>query len=215
MTVETSEGSWVVPAQRALWVPGGVEHEIEAAGAVSMRTLYLRPDISPPALTRCRVVHVSPLLRELVLHVVSLGYLDEDVPPHARLVAVIVDQLTEIRQVPLELSLPSDPRARRVADRVRAEPASHAPLAELARGAGASPRTLERLFQTETGMSFGRWRQQVRLLHALRRLADGASVTTAALDVGYDSTSAFIAMFKRALGTTPGKYYTGDSAGVV
>lgn len=206
MTVDTDTGTWVVPSARAVWVPADLEHRIETTGAVSMRTLYLRPGLAP-APDECRVVDVSPLLRELVREVVRLGYLDEAVPVHARLIGVILDQIVEIPVIPLSLPLPTDPRARRVADRVRADPAESHPLEVLARGSGAGKRTLERLFSRETGMSFGRWRQQVRLLHALRRLAAGDSVTRVGLDVGYDSTSAFIEMFRRALGTTPGRYF--------
>lgn len=207
MTVDTEDGTWVVPPQRAVWVPANVEHEIESTGPVSMRTLYLRPGLSSSLPDACCVVNVSPLLRELVLRTVKLGYLDERIPVQARLVGVLLDQIGEFHAVPLELPLPTDPRARRVADRVRADAAGSRSLTALARGSGASRRTLERLFQKETGMSFGRWRQQLRLLCALRRLAAGVPVTTAALDVGYESTSAFIEMFRRALGTTPGRYF--------
>ena len=156
------------------------------------------------------MVHVSALLRELVLHTVRLGHLDRTVEAEARLGGVLVDQLLEVPALPLSLPQPRDPRARRVADELVASPAGQATLAELARGSGASPRTLERLFLRETGLSFGRWRQRARVLHALRRLAAGQPVTTVALDVGYDSTSAFIAMFRRELGTTPGRYYRGS-----
>lgn len=207
MSVDTAGGTWVVPPLRAVWVPADLEHGIEMTGSVSMRTLYLRPGLSPALPGGCCVVNVSPLLRELVLHTVDRGYLDESVPTQARLIGVILDQIVGTTAIPLELPLPSDPRARRVADRVRARVASSDSLQALAGGSGASKRTLERLFQSETGMSFGRWRQQLRLLHALRRLAQGISVTTTAQDVGYESTSAFIEMFRRALGTTPGRYF--------
>ena len=211
MTVRASGGTWVVPPQRAVWVPAGSRHEIEITGRVAMRTLYLRPGIAAGLPRRCFVVNVSPLLRELVLHIVALGMLDEANPEHARLVGVVVDQITRTDAAPLELRLPVDPRARRIADRICASPARAADgsdsLCALAQGSGASRRTLERIFVEQTGMSFGRWRQQVRLLHALRALADGSTVTQAGLDVGYESTSAFIAMFKRVLGTTPGRYY--------
>ena len=198
-----------MPSERAVWVPANVEHEIETAGSVSLRTLYLRPSLSPSLPTTCFVVHVSPLLRELILHTVRHGHLDEGVPAQERLAGVLVDQLLAIPALPLSLPLPRDVRARKIAALVRANPAGPGVLAVLARGSGTSLRTLERLFLKETGMSFGRWRQRARLLHALHRLAEGEPVTSVALDVGYDSTSAFIAMFKRELGTTPGRYYRG------
>src|SRR5262249_23663149 len=105
------------------------------------------------------------------------------------------------------LPMPRDARALRVAHRLRDEPGEAAPLGAFARAAGASRRTLERLFQRETGMSLGRWRQQVRLLHAMRLLARGEGVTSTALEVGYESPSAFIAASASTLGTTPGRYY--------
>ena len=127
--------------------------------------------------------------------------------PLGLVTAFLLDQLARSPQAPLEIKLPSDARARRVAEIVQAAPSLTTPISGLARGSGASVRTIERLFLRETGMTFGRWRQRIRVLSALRRLAAGESVTAAGLAVGYDSTSAFIAMFKRVLGTTPGSYF--------
>jgi AraC-like DNA-binding protein len=208
MTVNTEASSWVVPSHRAVWVPAGIEHGIEMLGPVSLRTVYLKTGLSNSLPRDCCVVNVSPLLRELILHTIKLGMLDRFVPAQKRLIGVIVDQLETLRTVPLKLPMPRDARALRLAELVRANPGKNRTLDQLSSNAGASKRTLERLFQSETEMTFGKWRQQLRLLHALRLLASGESVTTAALEVGYDSTSAFIAAFKTALGTTPGRYYS-------
>lgn len=207
MTVSTDNGAWVIPSQRAAWVPADMAHAIEFTGRVLMRTLYVRPDLAVELPTRCTVMGVTPLLRELVLEVVRRGYLDDAVPEHTRLSRVVVDQLTETPEVPLDLTWPRDARARAVADRVIADLSSPCTLDELAVGSGASPRTLERVFRRETGVTFGRWRQRARLLHALRRLAEGRQVIATAVEVGYDSPSAFIAMFKRTLGKTPSQYF--------
>ena len=207
MTVNTSTSSWVVPSHRALWVPAGTEHEIEMVGAVSLRTLYVKAGLSASLPRHCCVVNVSPLLRELILHTIKIGMLDRYVPAQKRLVGVILDQLETLRMVPLKLPMPRDRRALRVVELVRANPSDSNSLDLLSTKVGASKRTIERLFLSETEMTFGKWRQQLRLLHALRLLAAGESVTTAALEVGYDSTSAFISAFKTALGTTPGRYY--------
>src|SRR5204863_8524735 len=123
------------------------------------------------------------------------------------LIDVIVDQFQTLPTMPLKLPMPSDARALRVADIVRENPGQAKSLDDLVKKIGASKRTIERLFQAETELTFGRWRQQLRLLHALRLLAAGESVTAAALEVGYDSTSAFISAFKNTVGTTPGRYY--------
>jgi AraC-like DNA-binding protein len=213
MTVDTPAGSWVVPPHRAVWMPAGVEHSIRMTGVVRMRTLYFRPGLAhrgPPA---CCVIHVSPLLRELILETLRLGMLADDVPEHVRLAGVLADQIAHTREAPLRITRPTDARARVVAELAQADLSATASIAQLARGSGASVRTVERLFVLETGMTFGRWLQHVKALHALERLAAGESVTAAGLAVGYDSTSAFIAMFKRVLGTTPGSYFKQEPAG--
>lgn len=210
MSVQTEEGVWVVPSHRAVWIPAGIGHSIAMSGWVSMRTLYLAPKLVSGLPRRCCVVAVSPLLRQLILHATAQGPLRREVPAHRRLVAFLLDQLRELPAMPLELPMPRDARAVRIALRLRADPSEKLPLDRMAQDAGASRRTLERLFQRETGMSFGRWRQQARLLHAMRLLAGGEPVTSTALEVGYDSPSAFIAAFASALGTTPGRYYRGD-----
>lgn len=207
MTVETERGTWVVPSHRAAWIPESVQHAITMSGAVLMRTLYLRPGLADTLPTDCCVLSVAPLLRELILFTIGIGMLDQANARHARLVGVLIDLLTETPEAPLELTLPQDARAQRFAHLIRAAPGSCAPLEDLAGQSGASLRTLERLFQREVGTTVGRWRQQVRLLEALRQLADGMPVGQVALAVGYESTSAFIAMFKRMLGTTPSVYY--------
>ena len=210
MTVQTEEGTWVVPSQRGVWIPAGVSHSITMSGWVSMRTLYIVPHLVGSLPRRCCVVAVPPLLRHLILHTIAQSPLRRDVPEHRRLVGFLLDQLRAVPAVPLELPMPRDARALRLALRLREDPGETAPLNTLARRSGASRRTLERLFQSETGMSLGRWRQQARLLHAMRLLASGQSVTSAALEVGYESVSAFIAAFSSVLGTTPGRYYRGS-----
>jgi AraC-like DNA-binding protein len=207
MSVHTAQGTWVVPPHRAVWVPAGVTHQIEMSGSVLFQTLYLDPSLSSQLPRDCCSVNVSPLLRELILLAVSLGMLDRAIPTQARLIGVLLDQLEVLPTIPLQLPLPRDRRALRVAAWLRENPESAESLKRLAKRGGGSVRTIERLFRTETGMTFGKWRQQLRLLRALTLLASGTPVTTAALDVGYDSTSAFIAMFKRALGTTPNRYF--------
>jgi AraC-like DNA-binding protein len=130
------------------------------------------------------------------------------VPAHANLIGLLVDQLQALPAIPLQLPAPRDARAKRAASFLRENPSHAASLERIARRAGASKRTLERLFLRETGMSFGLWRQQLRLMQALERLAAGESVTEVALAVGYESTSAFISRFRQVLGTTPGRYYS-------
>jgi AraC-like DNA-binding protein/quercetin dioxygenase-like cupin family protein len=208
MRVATPDATWLTPPTRAIWVPGGTPHEIEMRGTVAMRTLYLAPSESHPRLATCRAIEVEPLLRELILHIVRIGMLQADDPGHGRLEDLLVDLLARAQTAPLQLPLPKDARAAGFADRLLAEPGSAAPLAELARGAGASLRTLQRLFQAETGLSLEAWRGRARMQQAVVSLSAGAPVTEAALDAGYQSASAFVAAFRRAFGVTPGRYRT-------
>jgi AraC-like DNA-binding protein len=214
MSVRTAHGSWVIPPHRAVWVPAAVEHTIEMCGAVMMQTVYVAPGLSESLPRGCCAVNVSPLLRELIVHTVSLGMLDRAVPAQARLIGVLLDQVHVLPVMPLKLPMPTDPRARRVAAWLQDHQAAPGPLKQLRKTAACSKRTLERLFLTETGLTFGKWRQQLKLLYALRLLAAGKPVTTVALEVGYDSPSAFIAMFRRSLGATPSRYFAaGEGSG--
>jgi AraC-like DNA-binding protein len=206
LTVHTTQGSWVVPPHRAVWIPAGVRHRLDMSGRVAVRTLYLSRALARGLPARCEAVNVSPLLRELVLEVVRLGLLRREVPAHARLARVVVDQLGTMPAVPLQLPMPLDPRARQVAERLLADPGGET-LAGAAARAGASGRTIERAFRRETGLTLGRWRQRARFIEAMRRLAGGAPVTRVALEVGYESPSAFVSAFRRQLGTTPGRYF--------
>jgi AraC-like DNA-binding protein len=207
MWVHTAQGDWVVPPNRAVWVPAGFEHGIEMSGTVLVQTLYLATVIPAALPQRCAAINVSPLLRALIEHTVALGTLSREIAARARLVGVIVDQLIASSAIPLQLPLPTDERARRAVAWLRGHPCDPTSIKQVARHAATSTRTLERLFRDEIGMTIGKWRQQLRLLHAMRLLASGRPVTLVALDVGYESPSAFIAMFKRALGATPKKYF--------
>jgi len=170
-----------------------------------MRSLYFPPGAAPVFVAdACRVVSVSPLLRELILRVAGLAALDSRVPAEARLMSVLMDELEGAEIEPLSLPLPTDARALAAATGVLATPAEEATTDDVARRSGLSARTLERLFRAETGMPFGLWRQKARLLESVRLLVEGGSVTDAALDSGYSSVSAYIAAFKQTFGCTPG-----------
>jgi AraC-like DNA-binding protein len=177
------------------------------SGAVSLRTLYLVPRLGRVLPGKPRVIGISPLLRELILRMVELDRLNLRNPDHAHLVSVLVDQLQAMQSDAVYLPMPHDSRAKRIAAMLQKVPSDVRSLVELSKLAGASKRTIERLFKLETGLGFGKWRQQVRLGHALRRLAAGDAVTTVAMDVGYESVSAFISAFRMTFGKTPGQYF--------
>ncbi len=206
MTVTTQSASYVVPPQRAVWMPTGVEHRIDARSAVAMRTLYVDSLSTANLPTAVCVLQITPLLRELVVTAVAAGPSYAPDSPQSRIMSVILDQIRTQPVISLALPMPTDPRLLRVAQSLITNPADSRDLGEWANEVGASKRTLGRLFTAETGMSFRAWRQQRRLLRALELLATGDNVTTIALELGYESTSAFIAMFRRCLGTTPTRY---------
>ena len=206
MRVETTTASWIVPPHCAVWVPAGVRHAEQMHAPVSVRTLYFAPRLAKTLPRECRTVNIPALLRELILHVSRRGALDRRNRADAHLIGVLLDELASVHAVPLQLPLPRDPRALRFATAVQARPADRSSLDALAHRVGASRRTLERLFVAETGMRIGDWRRRVRLLHAVRRLAEGESVTNAASESGYASVSAFVAVFRKTFGTTPGRY---------
>ena len=207
MTVRTSAGTWVVPAQRAVWIPARTPHSILMSGAVSMRTIYLRARLVKRLPRACCVVNVSPLLQHLIVHLCSVGKLSRRSRTHAHLIDVLIDQLETVKAVPLQLPSPTDPRAARVAAALQGNLNGSHSLAWVCKQAGASKRTIERLFLQETRISLGKWRQQLRLMRSLQLLAAGEKIASAAMEAGYSTPSAFIAMFRKALGTTPRQYF--------
>jgi AraC-like DNA-binding protein/quercetin dioxygenase-like cupin family protein len=207
MTVETSQGMWVLPASRALWIPSGIPHAVRMAGEVSLRTLYLRPKLARGLPRECTVVNISPLLKELILYACQFEALNKRMQARRHLIEVILDLLRSSQTQPLQLPRPADSRARCVADLLYCDPGSPVPTEEICTRAGASKRTIERLFRQDTGMTLGRWRQQLRLIHSMRLLAQGTKINSVASEAGYSSASAFILMFKSVLGTTPGQYF--------
>jgi AraC-like DNA-binding protein len=206
--VSTPTGSWILPPTKSIWISGGSPHALLVKRPVELTILWIDPDApSAPDWTGCNVVNVSPLIRELLIVCSELPW---DYPLHSRssrIAQVLLEQLEVHEQAPLELPELTDPRAARVVAMLRADPADRRPLAELASAAGASHRTIERLFTTEARMSFGRWRVRHRMITALEQLAHGESVTNVAFAVGYETPSSFIAAFKDSFGTTPTAYF--------
>ena len=197
---------WLVPPTRALWAPAGTVHAIEMRGPTAMRTIYVPVERSAALPSHCHAIAVGPLLRELVLHIVPLRLLRAEVPAHLHLAQLFLDLLAAADSLPLFVPMPRDARASAVARLLQADPAREDGMAALSRSAGASVRTLQRLFREETGMRFVEWRQRLRLLHAITLLEQGTSVTGAGAAAGYASTSAFIAAFKQQMGGTPARY---------
>ncbi len=212
LTMQAAGGIWTVPPHCALWIPSGVSHAGRVAGHIKIASLYIDPGLAAPLYQNCGILFVRPFLRELILRFDSKSPLaDMDRERESRLISVLLDELTLAPLEPIHLPMPSDRRLRRLTESMIENPGLRFTIDEWGARVGASNRTLSRLFQRETGMSFGRWRQQLHIGLALQRLAQGELVTNIAGDLGYESVSAFISMFRRMLGTTPARYF--DDAG--
>jgi AraC-like DNA-binding protein len=204
--VAVEDRLWFVPPTRAIWIAPGVTHQVFIKGEVAFRTLFIDPVRAGRLDRTVKVLEVRPLLRELVVHIVSIGMLDPKAPEHDRLAALLMDLVAQAPSKDLVLPLPRDARALRLASHLRSQPADKSDLETLAVEAGAGLRTLQRCFAGETGLTIEAWRQKARLVHAAMALSGGATVTDAAIDCGYDSLSAFIAAFRKQFGVTPGKF---------
>lgn len=200
--VTTDGGSWVLPPTRAVWVPAGVPHVTGASTPATMHSLYL-PQDCPVRFMEPTAIAVDDLLAALIVHLAQRDLADA---ARARAEAVVYDLITPARAGVVHVPMPRDPRALTLAETLVADPADARDLAAWGRHVGASARTLARVFVAETGMSFARWRTHVRLRAALVHLADGVPVTAVARRVGYQTPSAFVAVFRRTLGVTPSSY---------
>jgi len=203
MEVSAGQSFWLIPPQFAIWIPARTMHRIRMPGAVSMRTLYLRRGLAPKAPATCAVLHVAPLLRELIVEAVRIGQLRACNRLHSALRDLVVFHLEGASSVPTFVTLPKDPRALAVAQALIADQADHPSLHSLCARAGASVRTIERVFRSEVGADFATWRRQARLMKAVELLAGGSSVKQAAFAIGYRQPSAFVEMFRRTFGATP------------
>jgi AraC-like DNA-binding protein/quercetin dioxygenase-like cupin family protein len=205
VTVATEGGSWVLPPTRALWIPAGVVHETSATTATALRGIYLDPASMPARWTAPQPIAVSPLLAELICHLDGNPLSPE---ARTRAEAVLLDLLVPIDVVTIAVAMPSDARARELAQALLEDPADRRSLSEWGRVIGASARTLTRAFLADTGIPYSRWRTAVRIRAALPMLAEGKPVGHVASAVGYETASAFVAAFRRETGTTPAAYFT-------
>ena len=203
MKVETAEAAWIVPPALALWMPPAYPHGMVMRGELAMRTIYIDPEYCRTLPSAPMLVEVGGLLRELILSVLEEP-LDYDEAGRGGLIArLILAELSRMQARPMQLPMPHDPRALRVARALLERPDAHGDLDDWAERAGASRRTLARLFRQQTGFSFNEWRARLRAIDGLARLSNGDAVGTVAQSVGYASPSAFTAMVRRNFGEAP------------
>jgi AraC-like DNA-binding protein len=209
----TSDGLWIVPAQSAVWVPGGVPHSNCVSDNGCVYCVFIDPD-SAQLPKSCCMFRISPLLRELISHLATLPPLYPLEGPTSRLVRVLLDELVQMPAEHHYLPVASNTRLRQIAGSLLKNPGDPSTISEWAVRYAMSERTLARLVVKQTGMTFGRWRQQLHVLIALRLLSAGSSVQTVSQDLGYESPSAFIAMFKKSLGKPPARYLADRARGI-
>jgi AraC-like DNA-binding protein len=204
--VRTSEGTWMMPPQRGIWIPPGIVHDVRMLGAVTIRTLYVEPDAACGMPERCQVLGISPLMQALLAEAVGLPKEYDLDGRDGALMALVQHELRRLSPLPLSLPLPAHEALARRCRAFILHPTPHETIEGWSRSLGLSRRSFTRLFRREMGLSFMEWRQKACLMAALPRLADGESVTSVALDIGYDNPAAFTTMFKRVLGLSPRMY---------
>lgn len=211
LRAEIDTALWLVPPRRAIWIPRDCPHRLTMLGEVHLRTLYLMPDSNVVPSASC-VTEVSGLLHELILRICTLGWLDARSPEDLLLANLLGIESGRSQTHPHLLTLPSDPRALKLAHALlNADP--DAPPLEVAMAAeGLSRRTAERIFSAETGLSPARWYRLARLSRAVECLANGGSVEAAAELAGYASRSAFSEVFNAAFGVSPAAFRRGSGA---
>jgi len=201
-----------VPPHCAVWIPDNVPHSVTFAGNVEVYVLFVEPDAAPALPRQCCTLTISPLLERLLLHATQMPVLydaddaDDADGADGRIATVLLDQLSAAPVEKLNFPMPVEAKLRQIAVAMATDPSDRATIDQWARRMAVAPRTLTRALQRETGMSFGRWRQQLHILIALQRLGQGASVQTVALELGYEGASAFVTMFRKALGKPPARY---------
>jgi AraC-like DNA-binding protein len=206
LTCEVEGGLWLVPPRSAVWIPGNALHSIRASGMLEGYNAFVEPEVAAHLPASCCAISVTPLLRELLVRCAHLPVLYEESDANGRMVSVLLDELACAQIEDLHLPMPSDPRLRRIAEAMIAAPADRGTLESWAKRAGLSERSLARLITRETGMSFGRWRQQLAVMLAVKWLAGGASIQQVVGELGYESVPSFVTMFRKVLGTSPGRY---------
>jgi len=205
MQVTTRDGNWVVPPQRAVWIPAGVTHQVRMLD-VSTRSAYLEPGAARALRTACEVIEVSPLLRQLLLDAVDMPAAYELAGRDGALAALLVHEVDRACVLPLHIPVPRDKRLASLCRAFIAAPDARQPPQGWADRLHMSARTFSRYFHQQTGMSFSEWRQRACVVLALGRLAAGEAVTAIALDFGYQSPAAFSTMFRRVLGRSPTEF---------
>ncbi len=209
LTCEADNGIWIVPPRVAVWIPPGVEHRITLAGRVEGYNAFVEPAAARDLPFTCCTITVTPLLRELLVRTAQYPIDLVEGGMESRVAALLLEEIAIAEVGRLHLPMPKDGRLRAVFQSMVESPADRRTLAGWAKRHAMSERTFARLVVAETGMSFGRWRQQLGIILAIQWMAEGGSVQQVASALGYESVGSFVTMFRKALGTSPGRYMAG------
>jgi AraC-like DNA-binding protein len=204
--VTAEDGHWLVPPARAVWIPPRREHQLKMRGVSALKTIYMAPERCRALPSASKGIEVTPFLRELILHIVAIGTARRGIHSTEKFGEILEILLVEANALPFAIRMPADARARRAVDLIQQSLGVGISLSQLAAQAGASVRTLQRLFLKETGVHLAEWRQTACMIAATAKLLDGASVTQAGLGAGYATTSSFISAFRKRTGCTPLEY---------
>ena len=207
VTCKTENGLWIVPPDCGVWIPGGMPHSNQVTSNARLSYLFVQPAAATLP-QQCCTLSVSPMLREMILRLADVSVNSAQDDHVGRMVRVLLDELAQMPIQGLELPASSHPKIAAITAALMAEPNNRRTLVDWASHVAMSERSLKRLMVQETGLTFGRWRRQLHLVIALRELASGATVQRVSSELGYESATAFIVMFKKALGTTPMRYFT-------
>ncbi|WP_144312691.1 AraC family transcriptional regulator [Terriglobus saanensis] len=211
VTCEVEPGIWLVPPGSALFIAGGLSHRLAIAGEVSTYVTLVSAEAARPLPSKCCTITVTPLLRALIVRSAEFPMDGDQTATESHVSELLLSELAAADTGDLHLPMPSDPRLRAIFVGIMANPAERGTIETWARQSGLGQRTLERLILSETGLSFGRWRQQLNILLALRWMAEGKTVQQVAFDLGYESVGSFITMFRKMLGSSPGRYMSARS----
>ena len=207
VTCQVANGWWMVPPNCGVWIPGGMAHSNRATANARLSFLFVEPKAAALP-QQCCTLSISPMVREMIRHLADQTS-DYETDGHTgRLVKVLLDELTLMPKEDFHLPVSGHPKIRQIAEALGANPGDRSTLTQWAARIAVGERSLARLMVQETGLTFGRWRQQLHLMIALRELADGAQVQRVSDLLGYESVTAFITMFKKALGQTPTRYFS-------